>query len=244
MGLQEQDSTNKVSSIFDRGNLFIWQIALTNYLLPTSIYDDVVSTLKAWKEQAKIPVYVGVGSADFLIMVLSNTIYGNILPYFNGHMNIMDFDGTRANKDFRKLANLLRLPPEKILYITRFRADCRRAIESGMQSLIVLRPDFDTYGVINQVKNRRGIITSHDGTKTVRPAVLDDHVSPPPGRQNQMNDIKNADLKKQLETNISSLSLIDDHEDTDRYNTQSSAIVEQDLTKYIVVLSLPEITFK
>lgn len=214
-----------------------------NIILNNSIYDDVVPTLRAWKEHVKIPVYVGVGSADFLIMVLSNTIYGNILPYFNGHMNIMDFDGTRANKDFRKLATLLRLPPEKILYLTRFRNDCRRAIESGMQSLIVLRPDFDTHGVINQVKAKRGAITSYDGTKIIRPTMLDDHVSPP-GRSGQMNDIKNADIKKQLETNISSLSLIDDHEDTDRYNTQSSAIVEQDLTKYIVVLSLPEITFR
>lgn len=203
----------------------------------------MVPTLKAWKEQAKIPVYVGVGSADFLIMVLSNTTYGNILPYFNGHMNIMDFDGTKANKDFKKLATLLRLPPEKILYLTRFRHDCRRAIESGMQSLIVLRPDFDPHGVIAQVKAKRGAISSFDGTKLARGNVTDE-ASPPVGRAGQIADIKNADIKRQLENNISSLSLIDDHDDTDRYNAQSSTIVEQDLTKYVIVLSLPEITFR
>lgn len=198
-------------------------------------------TLKAW-QQAKIPVYVGVGSADFLIMVLSNTTHGNILPYFNGHMNIMDFDGTRANKDFKKLATLLRLPPEKILYLTRFRHDCRRAIESGMQSLIVLRPDFDPHGVIAQVKAKRGVVTSLDGTKMARG--VNDDTSPPVGRGGPIADIKNADIRRQLENNISSLSLIDDHEDNDRYNTQSSTIVEQDLTKYVIVLSLPEITFR
>lgn len=86
-----------------------------------SVYEEVSSILKQWKETAKIPVYVGVGSADFLVMILSNTSQGNILPFFNGHMNIMDYDGNTANKDFRKLVAILRLPPEKVLYLTRFR---------------------------------------------------------------------------------------------------------------------------
>lgn len=199
--------------------------------------------LKFWKEQAKIPVYVGVGSADFLVMVLTNTTHGNILPYFNGHMNIMDFDGTRAMKDFKKLAAILRLPPEKILYLTRFRQDCKRAIESGLQSLIVLRSDFDAHGLISQVRQKRGNMTSMDGTKMVRAAFAEDSLSPP-NRLNRLADLKNPDIKKQFENNISTLSLIDDHDEADRYNTQSSTILETDLNKYSVVLSLSEIAFK
>lgn len=194
--------------------------------------------LKHWRDNSKIPVYVGVGSADFLVMVLSNTIYGNILPFFNGHMNIMDFDGTKANKDFKKLVAILRLPPEKILYLTRFRQDCRKAMENGLQSLIVLRPDFDSHGLISQLRGKRGTATSIDGTKQQKGA-HDESVSPP-GRP--MTDVKDPEIKKRMETNISSLSLIEDHDDS--FNPHSSAIVEQDLNKYNVVLSLSEIAFK
>lgn len=186
---------------------------------------------------------MGVGSADFLIMVLTKTKYGPILPFFKGHMNIMDFDGTRANKDFKKLTAMLDLPPEKILYLTRFRQDCKKAMEHGLQSLIVLRPDFDSHGLINQLKAKRGNAVLMDGSRLPKAAYTDETASPP-GRGPPMTDLKNPEMKKQLETNISSLSLIDDHEENSRYNAQSSQIVEQDLSKYCVLLSLSEIAFK
>lgn len=155
-------------------------------------------------------------------------------------MNIMDFDGTKANKDFKKLVAILRLPPEKILYLTRFRHDCRRATESGLQSLIVLRPDFDGHGSIKQLLAKRGNAAAMDATKIKR----NNHDEPasPPVKGRQIPDIK--DLKDEYGRQISSLSLIDDHDDNDRYNTQSSQIVEQDLNRYSIVLSLSEIAFK
>lgn len=194
-----------------------------------------------WKE-AKVPVYVGVGSADFLVLILTNTSAGNLLQYFSGHMNIMDFDGTRANKDFKKLAAILKLAPEKILYLTRFRQDCRKAIENGLQSLILLRPDFDSHGLISQLRARRGNATSVDGTKLLRNPVSDESVSPP-GRDTMR--VVDPKLREHVDSdNLSSLSLIDDHDDKERNNTQSSQIVEQDLSRYNIVLSLSEITFK
>lgn len=198
-----------------------------------------------WKEQYRIPVYVGVGSADFLVMTLQNTTYGNLLPFFHGHMNIMDFDGNRANKDFRKLSALLKLPADKILYLTRFRQDCKRALESGLQSIIVLRQDFDSHGLITSLRNKRGTVTSVDGSRTSRP--INEEMSPPSPRNQgfQITDLKHSEqMQKQFEKNLSSLSLIDDHEEVDRANIQSSQIVEQDIGKYAMVLSLPEIVFK
>lgn len=195
------------------------------------------TVLKIWKD-LKIPCYVGVGSAEFLLMVLSNTNYGNIVPYFNGHMNIMDFDGTKAQKDFKKLVAILRVPPEKILYLTRFRQDCKKASECGLQSLIVLRPDFDSHNLINQLKAKRSSATSNDTNKTVKLALTEEIVSPP-GRQ--INE-KNPEMREQLREKISSLSLIEDNEDST--NVQSSQIVETDLVKFNVVLSLGEIVFK
>jgi methionine salvage enolase-phosphatase E1 len=237
------DPTNSALSLFMLG---ITEWGYKNRTLTTQIYDDVPVVLKYWKEQAKIPVYVGVGSADFLIMVLSNTNYGNLLPYFNGHMNIMDYDGTKANKDFKKLLALLRCAPDRVLYLTRFRQDCKRAMEMGMQSLIILRPDFDNHNLIEQLKIKRGNSTSMDGTKMARGAGLTSETVSPPNKRAQDADAtrKDPEIKRQVENNISSLSLIDDHDETDRYNTQSSQIVEQDLTKYSIVLSLAEIAFK
>lgn len=187
-----------------------------------------------------VPTYVGVGSADFLVMVLTNTNHGNLLQYFSGHMNIMDFDGTRANKDFKRLSAILKLPAERILYLTRFRQDCRKAIENGLQSLIVLRQDFDSHGLITQLKAKRGNATSTDGTKMNRAPFNEDANSPPVRGVGRVND---PEIKEHLDRNISSLSLIEDHEENDRFN-QSSQIVEQDLNRYNIVLSLAEITFK
>lgn len=236
------DPTNSALSLFMLG---ITEWGYKNRTLVTQVYDDVAHVLKYWKEQAKIPVYVGVGSADFLIMVLSNTSSGNLLPYFNGHMNIMDYDGSKANKDFKKLMTLLKCAPDRVLYLTRFRQDCKRAMEMGMQSLIVLRPDFDNHGLIEQLRSKRGNTNSMDGTKMVRGAGLNNEAVSPPNKRGHDADVKrDPEMKKQVENNISSLSLIDDHDETDRYNTQSSQIVEQDLTRYSIVLSLAEVTFK
>lgn len=235
------DPTNSALSLFMLG---ITEWGYKNKALTTQIYDDVVSTLRYWKDEARIPVYVGVGSADFLIMVLSNTTAGNILPFFNGHMNIMDFDGNKANKDFKKLMGLMRCPPDKVLYLTRFRQDCKRAMETGMQSLIVLRSDFDSHGLIEQLRARRQNIASMDGSKMVRGQGLVGEGISPPVRYTQVIADKNPEFKKQYESNISSLSLIDDHDENDRHNAQSSQIVEQDLVRYSVVLSLSEIAFK
>lgn len=174
-------------------------------------------------------------------MVLTSTNHGNLLQYFSGHMNIMDFDGTRANKDFKKLAAILHLPPEKILYLTRFRQDCRKAIENGLQSLIVLRPDFDSHNLTAQLKAKRGNATSTDGTKLNRATFNDEAVSPPQARDGGRNIDPN--VRDHFVENISSLSLIEDREENDRF-AQSSQIVEQDLSRYNVVLSLSEITFK
>lgn len=209
-----------------------------------SIYEEVPDVLKRWKEYYKIPIYVGVGSADFLIMVLTNTNYGNILPFFHGHMNIMDFDGTRANKDFKKLASILKLPPERILYLTRFRQDCKRAIENGLQSIIVLRPDFDSHGSIAQLKQKRGNLTSFDGTKLLHGRGPDDG-SPPQMRNFQMTNeqLKNDDMKKHFEKNVSTLSIIDDRDPADP-NQASSTIYEADLARYNLILSLAELNLK
>lgn len=232
------DPTNPALSLFMLG---ITEWGYKNKYLQTAIYDDVVTMLKYWKDQLKIPIYVGVGSADFLVMVLSNTSGGNLLPYFNGHMNIMDFDGQRANKDFRKLASLLHLAPEKVLYLTRFRADCRRAMETGMQSLIVLRQDFDAHNLIRELRAKRANATMLDGTKLkLNPA--DDAASSPSSGRQMGPDMKNAEMKNQMEKNVGSLSMIEDHEENT--NPQSSTIVETDLTRYNIVLSLSEIAFR
>lgn len=195
-----------------------------------------------WKEQ-KIPVYVGVGSADFLIMVLQNTIAGNLLQFFHGHMNIMDFDGTRANKDFKKLSSLLHLPPDKILYLTRFRQDCKRALESGLQSVIVLRSDFDSHGMITSIRSKRGNMTSIDGTRLGK-IVPDDPASPPTARVSSSFHLPELKNDEQMRRRYENISIIEDHEEAAGTQVQSSQIVEQDIGRYNMVLSLSELAFK
>ncbi|KAG9511341.1 Enolase-phosphatase E1 [Fragariocoptes setiger] len=237
----KNDPNNSALSLF---MLAITEWGYKNKLLVTTVYDDVPAALKAWRE-LKIPIYVGVGSADFLVMVLTNTNHGNLLPYFVGHMNIMDFDGTRANKDFRKLITILNIAPDKILYLTRFRQDCRKALEAGLQSAIVLRPDFDVHNVMPLLRRKRGQLGQvvdaaasrfePDGTAAQ---------SPPNKAGRQINDPNNGpEIKRELVEKISAISLIDDQAD-DHASTQSSAIGEIDINKYHIILSLTELAFK
>lgn len=53
-------------------------------------------------------------------MILESTTLGNLIPYFSGHMNLIQFDGQKTIRNFHLLPTMLQLEPLDILFITRF----------------------------------------------------------------------------------------------------------------------------
>lgn len=120
--------------------------------------------------------------------------------------------------------------------------DCKRAMENGLQSVIVLRPDFDVHKVIPIIKHKRAIMSVIDGTQKARPTTPEDTTQAKVKKL--INDSKqHQEVKKEIVENIGSLSMIDDTSE-EGSSRQASTITEADCVKYNVVLSLSDIIFK
>lgn len=121
-------------------------------LLRTPVYDEASATLAKWKTVDNIKVYIALGSANLLRSVFSQTSAGDLLPYIDGHMNLMN----GSVKDFSRLPEMLKEPPSRILFITRLPQDARLAGRAEIRSVLVVRPDFDPNALaLLQAKNKR-----------------------------------------------------------------------------------------
>lgn len=122
-------------------------------LLRTPVYEDAPTMLMKWKTADAIKIYIALGSASLLRNVFSQTSAGDLLPYIDGHMNLMHGQA----KDFSRLPELLNEPASKILFITRLPQDARLASRAEIKSVIVARADFDPHAstLIGQKKGKR-----------------------------------------------------------------------------------------
>ena len=108
-------------------------------LLRTPVYEEAPSMMVKWKTVDNIKIYIALGSANLLRSVFSQTSSGDLLPYIDGHMNLMH----GSLKNFSKLPELLNEPASRILFITRLPHDARLASRAAIKSIIVVRSDFD-----------------------------------------------------------------------------------------------------
>lgn len=75
-------------------------------------------------------------------MILESTTQGNLIKYFSGHMNLLQFDGQKTIRNFHLLPIMLQLEASDILFITRFPEDARSANELGINTFLLIREDF------------------------------------------------------------------------------------------------------
>lgn len=110
-------------------------------LIITPVYDEVKEVLETWKN-LNINIFVDVASAHFVNMILDSTTQGSLIPYFSGHMNLIQFNGQKTIRDFNLLPTMLYMEPADIVFVTRFPGDARTASELGITTFLLIREDF------------------------------------------------------------------------------------------------------
>lgn len=122
-------------------------------LFITPVYEETKNVLEHWKS-LNIAVYVDVASANFVNMILESTTQGNLIPYFSGHMNLIQFDGQKSIRNFHLLPTMLQLDAADVLFITRFPDDARSATALGINTFLLIREDFhpDFKGLIKKAE--------------------------------------------------------------------------------------------
>jgi methionine salvage enolase-phosphatase E1 len=132
-------------------HLYMSEWGYKKNFLRTPVYDDAPASLAKWKTADNIKVYIALGSANLLRSVFSQTSAGDLLPFIDGHMNLMN----GSIKDFTRLPELLKEPASRILFITRLPQDARLASRAEIRSVVVVRQDFDPNGVHLLLKKLR-----------------------------------------------------------------------------------------
>jgi enolase-phosphatase E1 len=117
----------------------IWDEGYRAGKLKTHLFDDVVPALRQWNERRFDVRIFSSGSIAAQKAFFSHTAWGDLLPLFHGH-----YDTTIGNKrhpdSYRRIAQDMSLPAEKILFLSDIPAELDAAQEAGLQTGLALRP--------------------------------------------------------------------------------------------------------
>ena len=118
----------------------IWESAFKSGEIQAHVYDDVQPAMVNWHKQGiKIYIYSS-GSIPTQKLFFSHTEAGDLLPMLSGH-----FDTTIGSKrhaeSYHQIISEIDLPTEQILFISDVVAELDAAKDSGMQTLLSVRPE-------------------------------------------------------------------------------------------------------
>ena len=117
----------------------IWEEGYRAGQLLSQLFDDVPPALKRWHELGKRICIYSSGSVLAQKLLFSHTVAGDLTPLICDY-----FDTTVGAKieaeSYRRIADHLALPPEKIVFLSDVIAELDAAHAAGMQGLLSLRP--------------------------------------------------------------------------------------------------------
>ncbi len=102
------------------------------------VYADAVRNLKAWHAQGKRLYVFSSGSVHAQKLLFSHTTDGDLTPLFSGY-----FDTSVGSKkeaiSYHKIAQILGIAPQKILFLSDIKEELDAAQQAGMQTVWLLR---------------------------------------------------------------------------------------------------------
>ena len=134
---QWMDEDRKITSLKTLQG-FIWADGYRKGGFTGHIYADVPKKLAEWK-QSNISIYVySSGSIKAQKLLFSHTNYGDLTRYFDAY-----FDTTTGNKreidSYRKIASILNLEPDRILFLSDVTQELDAASKAGFNTILVDR---------------------------------------------------------------------------------------------------------
>lgn len=116
----------------------IWEQGYKRGDFTGHVYADAVRNLKAWHTQGKRLYVFSSGSVHAQKLLFAHTEDGDLTPLFSGY-----FDTSVGSKkeavSYQKIAQIIELAPQKILFLSDIKEELDAAQQSGMQTVWLLR---------------------------------------------------------------------------------------------------------
>ena len=121
----------------------IWLQAFQSGSLKTVVYSDALSCIKRWHEKHIRLVLFSEVHKSFQTLLMKHTTAGDLTPMFEGFHDLQSL-GEDASHDrivadhFKKLADLMYIPVDQILYLSGSPQAVKSAKEAGATSILVV----------------------------------------------------------------------------------------------------------
>ena len=116
----------------------IWEQGYQRGDFTGHVYEDAERNLKQWQTQGKRLYVFSSGSVQAQKLLFAHTEYGDLTPLFSGY-----FDTTVGSKkeavSYRKIAQIIGLAPQEILFLSDIKEELDAAQQLGMQTIWLMR---------------------------------------------------------------------------------------------------------
>lgn len=117
----------------------IWQEGYLAGELLSDVFDDAPPAFARWREQNRLICIYSSGSALAQKLLFAHTNAGDLTNYICRYFDTTIGHKTEAGS-YRRIADELRLAPEKIVFISDVVAELDAAREAGMKTVLAARP--------------------------------------------------------------------------------------------------------
>ena len=117
----------------------IWQAGYASGELSSAVYEDVPRALARWRRQGKAICIYSSGSVLAQKLLFSHTEAGDLSPYIRDYFDT-HIGAKREAESYRRIADALRTPPARLLFLSDITAELAAAGEAGLQTLLCIRP--------------------------------------------------------------------------------------------------------
>lgn len=103
------------------------------------VYEDVPAALERWKKDGIRMGVFSSGSVAAQKLIFGFSEAGDLTPYFSAYFDT-NTGGKRETATYAKIAEALKVPAEKILFLSDIREELEAADQAGYQTIQLVRP--------------------------------------------------------------------------------------------------------
>ena len=116
----------------------IWEEGYASGEIKGHVYKDVPLALKAWKDAGLTLGVYSSGSVKAQHLIFEFSTEGNLRPYFSNHFDTA-VGHKRETASYSNIANLLKLDPVDILFLSDIKEELDAARTAGMKTIQLVR---------------------------------------------------------------------------------------------------------
>ncbi|TGK23048.1 acireductone synthase [Leptospira yasudae] len=117
----------------------IWKKGYESGELKSTMFEDVSDFLNRIQTAGKRAAVYSSGSVQAQKLIFEYSNSGNLTGYFSGYFDTA-VGGKRESSSYTKIAEQLKIAPEKILFFTDIKEEADAAVEAGFKATVLERP--------------------------------------------------------------------------------------------------------